>query len=325
MHSIGKKSLKEMLQELSHKDPHAMLYSAANGPYYYASFLEDEFLYHATPWRNLKHILAEGRLTAKKSILKPLGIDPILPDVLCFTTSKWRHLSGMPDFSIVTGFISNDCYLKIPFDDLKGLVKPVIYKLGLPDIEDMISNNATHMFPRLCLDLKRLARENGIPARKMSYFINSIFCEENEWRILGDLQLPKTTQVYVPSKHKKRVAQQLTQLPICIDAEIARMFYSTTTTRSIHHKIRSVIGHDSIAKTIKQIEISKNQLRLDDGTVVKVMAVLRDVPAENVEEIERRLALAQLYAYPLKEHKPSKTTDVVVQLKTTGPTIGVLS
>jgi len=324
MHKIGKKSLKEMLQELSHKDPHAMLYSTTNGPYYYAAFLEDEFLYHATPWRNLKHILDEGGLTAKKRHLNQLGVDPILPNVLCFTTSKWRHLSGMPEFSIITGYVSNDCYLKIPFNDVKDLVKPVIYKLSIQDLEDMISNNVTHMLPHLCLNLKQLAREKNIPKKKLPYFINSIFCEENEWRILGDLQLPKTTQVYVPSKHKKRVAQKLTQLPINIDTEIARLFYSTTTS-SIHRKIRSAIGHDDIANTIKQIEISKNQLRRDDGTVVKVMAVLKDVPAENVEEIKRRFALAQLNAYPLKGRRTNKTTDVVVQLKVTGPTIGVLS
>jgi hypothetical protein len=143
--------------------------------------------------------------------------------------------------------------------------------------------------------------------------------------MFGDLQLPKTTEVYVPSKHKKRVAQKLTLLSVNIDAEIARMLHSTTTTSLIHRKIRSAIGHDDVANTIKQIEISKNQLRRDDGTVVKAMAVLKGVPTENVEEIKRRFALAQLNAYPLKRRRTNKTTDVVVQLKTTGPTIGVLS
>ena len=291
--------------------------------YYYASFLEKDAVYHSTTWPRLKRILKTGHLASTREELNPVGADPLLPGVVCFTTSKWRHLSDLPTFSLISGVITNTCYLKIPFETVAKKIRPVLYKLTCAEVENFIREGENHLTQRFDMNLARLAKTVKIPQKKINYYLNTIFCEENEWRILTErFVLPPTTEVYVCNKYQLKLAKQLTQFPTFVDHDIAEIVVAANKRGTVKNRITHIFGNDKITKSINHIKILTSPVRRQNGSFVNVRAVLCGVPSKNADEIVHRANTAGLTVLVREKPLPKSSVDIEVDLKPVHPIIG---
>ena len=263
-----------------------------NRGYYFTSFLESPYLYHTTHWKRLKNILKEGFLAGNPTYLKNKKIHQLHPNMICFTTSKWRHLSNMPSLGWIGMLgITHVCYLKIPFKLLKDKVKPVIYKVSEHEIEDLLESGQAYYLATLTQREDKLKQEYGELYK--DYLYHTWFCE-NEWRMKADkFMLPPETEVYVSSYYQLKKAKTLTDLPVYLDHEIMHLRNRLEFPHRIRRKIVRVIGKDLTIHGIKgTISVHREPIRRPDGSTTKIHATLYDVTFLHGITIIKRLKKA---------------------------------
>jgi len=226
-----------------------------NKDYYITSFLEDGYLYHTTTWTSLRDILREGFLAGDPTYLKNKRVHQLHPHMICFTTSKWRHLSNLP----LPGWIgmvgiTHICYLRIPFPILKDRVKPVIYSLDEDEIRGLITGGHAYYLATLRQGGDGLREEYG---ELFKDYLYHTWYGENEWRMRGDkYPLPPETEVYVSTRHQLKVAQTLTGFPVHLDREIMELNDRLAVRNRVQRRIRRIVGED-LYKRIKAVEETK--------------------------------------------------------------------
>ena len=271
-----------------------------NKNYYFTSFLEGPFLYHTTYWKHLKNILKEGFLAGNPVYLKNKGIHQLHPNMICFTTSKWRHLSNMPSFGWIGMVgITHACYLKIPFKLLKDKVKPVIYKVSEYEIGELLKNGQAYYLATLTQREDKLKQEYG--ELYQDYLYTTWYCE-NEWRMKADkFMLPPETEVYVSSYYQLKKAKSLTDLPVYLDREIMHLRDRLDFPHRIRRKIVRTVGRDLAIHGIRgPIRVSREAIRRPDGSTAKVHATLYDVRYLHGITIIKRLEKAgfRVWVFP---------------------------
>jgi len=252
-----------------------------NDPLFITSFLEDEYLYHTTPWSRMKRILRDGFLTSNAHYLKRRRVRVLHEGMICFTTSKWRHLSNLPEFSVLFGFIHMDTYLRIPYDVLKRYgVKPVIYKVSLSDLEGIVASGHYYYLATLTHREDRLREMYG---EDFEDYLYRTWWVENEWRIKADrFDLPECTEVYVSSYHQRKVARQLTDLPVKIDHELMRLKQRVSIPDRIRRKMRRIVGKE-LYNSAKCVEVGKR----GELIVVRFWDIPRKEGARLIEKLEK--------------------------------------
>ena len=283
--------LRQLIQNV--KSEIAEVHAEINKPFYFCSFgLEDGYFYHTTYWKNLKGILRDGFLSGNPVYLKERGVRQFHPNMICFTTSKWRHLSNMPN-SMFFG-ITHDCYLKIPREELIGKVKPVIYEVNIYEIESIIEAGQYHYLATLTHDLDKLRRELGISKEDLPNYLYKTWFFENEFRMKADRYfLPETTEVYVSSYYQRRIAQKLTHLPVYVDKEIMKLKRKLSFRPRIRRKIRRIVG-DDLYRKIRYIEVYTRPEERPDGSKATIWVRLYDVRFLDAIPIVKRLKEAGL-------------------------------
>lgn len=191
----------------------------------------------------MKHILRDGFLTSNPHLLqeRTKGFKPLHRDMICFTTSKWRHLSNFSAFTMFLGYVGMDTYLKIPFEVLKAFgVKPIIYEVTVHDLEDIAEASQYYYLATLTHRKDKLIEKYG---DDFSDYLYRQWFLENEWRLKADrLELPERTEVYVTSYYQRRVARRLTNLPVKIDRELMRFKTLKDIPNRIKRKLRRILG-----------------------------------------------------------------------------------
>jgi len=287
-----------------------------NEPLYIYSCLEDPFLYHTTPFANLKKILRDGFLTGSPAYLTKYNINPLHPNLVCFTTNKWRHLSNMPDAVQWLG-ITHDCYLKIPFENLKTLVKPVIYTLDEHEIEQIILSDQYYYLTTLSCNLEALAKRLNLTQKELPNYLYNTWWIENEWRAQVErFKLPKNTVVYVSNPQQKIAVQKLTSLPVEVDVELYQLKREMEFPDRMIRRIIRIIGTDLYWRGTRFISISRQPVTRPDSTVATVHARICDVPFLHAITITRRLKNAGLKVWVRpKAWRHRSRADVEVDLK----------
>jgi hypothetical protein len=295
--------VQQLISELDNLKEGKKAVGELNTGYFITSILEDDYLYHTTYWERLKSILKDGFLCGNPLYLEGKGIKQKHPNMISFTTSKWRHLSDFPEMTSLLGAITHDCYLKIPFDVLKDKVKPVIYKLEVHEIEDMLKSGEAYYLSTITQNEQKLKAEYG---DDYSSYLYSVWFVEQEWRMKADrYQLPPETEVYVSSYYQLKKAKDLTHLPVYIDKEIMQIKTALNFKRNIKNRVIRIIGKDMYQHGISQIEISTNPIRNPSNNAeTKVHATLYDVKFLHGITIIKRLRKAGLtvwaYGHPWK-------------------------
>ena len=253
-----------------------------NGDYYVTSTLEDGYLYHMTTWKSLKNILRDGFISGNPAYLARKGIRQKHEGMVSFTTSKWRHLSDLPHLL----FAAKPCYLRIPFDALRDVAKPVVYRISAPELGDLIEGGCAYLFSTLTQNVEKLQKLYGADFERYLYHTWYV---ENEWRVKAErLPLPPETEVYVCSRHQLKVARQLTNLPVYLDLELMKFCRAVNEPYNKIQRIRRAVGADFFKK-IKYIDIRKGEVERPDGSVSVERAILYDVGFLDAQVIVRRL------------------------------------
>jgi len=304
--------LAELLKDLDNPPEAKTAALELNKGYYFTSFLEDEYLYHTTYWKTLKHILKEGFLTGNPTHLKNEKIHNLHPNMVCFTTSKWRHLSNLPDMIPFMG-MSNDCYFRFPFSILKDKVKPVIYAVNAYDIEKILENGHAYYLATLTQNEDKLKDEYGELFK--DYVYHTWYCE-NEWRTkLDRLPLPSETEVFVSSYYQLKVAKSVTNLPVYIDREIMDLKTALDFRPKINRKLGRIIGKDLFLSAVKHVDVHRQPIKRPDGSTVTLHATLYDVGFLNAITIVKRLQKAGLRVWITENRwKYSPYGDIEVDL-----------
>jgi ribulose bisphosphate carboxylase small subunit len=280
--------VQQLLEETFNPPEAKKVASELNKGYFITSTLEDDYLYHTTYWKRLKSILKDGFLSGNPKYLENKGVRQKHPNMISFTTSKWRHLSDLPDAVAFLG-LTHDCYLKIPFHLLKGKVKPVIYKIEAHEIENMLQNGEAYYLSTLTQKEEKLKAEYG---EDYPLYLYNTWIVEQEWRMKADFYpLPQETEVYVSSYYQKKIAETLTNLPVYIDKEIMKIKNIQNRTRNIRNRIIRIIGKD-LYEHVGQIDVSTTPIKRPDGTTAKIHATLYNVKYLHAIAIIKRLQKA---------------------------------
>jgi hypothetical protein len=262
-----------------------------NQGYYMTSFLEDDYLYHTTCWGRLKNILKEGFLTGNPVYLEQQKVHPLHPHMVCFTTSKWRHLSSLPDAVSFFG-LSLDCYLQIPYAGLKGRAKPVVYEITDHDIKSIFESDCAYHLASLTQNGDDLKAEYG---ELWPFYLYRVWWIENEWRIKTDnshFPLPPETEVFVSDYYQLKQAKRLTKFPVHLDRELMKLKDCLEEPGRITRRIDRVIGKELARIAVKHVAPSKNTIKRPDGSQPKLHATLYDVSYLNAITIVPRLRRA---------------------------------
>ena len=300
-------TLSELLQELGEPSEFERAADELNSGYFITSVLEDDFLYHTTYWQRLKSILLDGFLSGNPQYLASKGVRMKHANVVSFTSSKWRHLSDLPGIAGLT----HDCYLKIPYDALKDVVKPVIYKLSRRELEELLKGDGAHYLSTLTQNEEKLRREYG--GDYPLYLYNTWF-EEQEWRVKADrVHLPAETEVYVSSYYQLQKAKTLTDLPVYLDREIMLLKNISNFERNTVKRLLRIIGIDFYRHGVSHIAVHTNPVQTPDGGETSFHATLCDVRYLHAITIVKRLKNAGLQVWaegrPWK-HRPYATLKV---------------
>jgi len=278
--------IQQLLRETFNPPEAKKVASELNKGYFITSTLEDDYLYHTTYWKRLKSILKDGFLSGNPKYLENKGVRQKHPNMISFTTSKWRHLSDLPD--VFLG-LTHDCYLKIPFHLLKGKVKPVIYKIEAHEIENMLQNGEAYYLSTLTQKEEKLKAEYG---EDYPLYLYHTWIVEQEWRMKADFYpLPQETEVYVSSYYQKKIAETLTNLPVYIDKEIMEIKKIQNRPRNIRNRIIRIIGKD-LYEHVGQIDVSTTPIKRPDGTIAKIHATLYNVKYLHAIAIIKKLQKA---------------------------------
>jgi len=309
--------LKQLLQKMNSEI--AKVHAEINKPLYFYSFgLEDDYFYHTTSWKRLKSILKDGFLSGNPVYLENKGIRQLHPNMICFTTSKWRHLSNLPESPMIFSFgITHDCYLKIPKEELIDKVKPVIYEVEIHEIESIIDSGQYYYLATLTHDLESIMRKLGISKEDLPNYLYRIWYVENEFRMKADrYPLPETTEVYVSSYYQRRIAQKLTHLPVYIDREIMDLKEKLAFRPRIWRRIKRIVGKDLYRK-IRYIEVYDNRPEeRPDGSIATLWVRLYDVRFLDAIQIVKRLREAGLRVWiPAYAWKHRPYADLKVDFK----------
>jgi hypothetical protein len=195
-------------------------WKALQGETYFIANMETDyhqarFLYHTTLFQSLKCILKDGYITGSADEKRRHHATGSMHDgVVCFTTNPLRHLTNLPSFGIMLGWISHDVYFRFPWRVLSEQgAKPVAYKLTLPEMKDM----PTHLHSQFLSEEKA----KQMYGDDLDSFVYTTWVEENEWRIkTRHFALPPETEIFVSSPQQLRVVRALTSFPVTIDSAI---------------------------------------------------------------------------------------------------------
>jgi len=195
-------------------------WKALQGNTYFVANMETDyhlahFLYHTTLLSSLKCILKDGYITGSADEKKMHHATGSMHDgVVCFTTNPIRHLTNLPSFGIMFGWISHNVYLRFPWNTLlKKGVKPVAYRLTLPEIRELPAYLHGQLFSEE--KVRQLYGEN------LDRFVYTTWMEENEWRIkTRRFELPPETEIFVSSQQQLRAVRAVTSFPVMIDPAI---------------------------------------------------------------------------------------------------------
>jgi ribulose bisphosphate carboxylase small subunit len=280
--------IQQLLEETFNPPEAKKVASELNKGYFITSILEDDYLYHTTYWKRLKSILKDGFLSGNPKYLENKGVRQKHLNMISFTTSKWRHLSDLPDAVAFLG-LTHDCYLRIPFRILKGKVKPVIYRIEAHEIENMLQNGEAYCLSTLTQKEEKLKAEYG---EDYPLYLYHTWIVEQEWRMKADFYpLPQETEVYVSSYYQKKIAETLTNLPVYIDKEIMEIKKIQNRPRNIRNRIIRVIGKD-LYEHVGQMDVSTTPIKRPDGTIAKIHATLYNVKYLHAITIMKRLQKA---------------------------------
>jgi len=283
--------LSKLLQELGEPPEFKRVADELNSGYFITSVLEDDFMYHTTYWQRLKSILQDGFLSGNPQYLASKGVRMKHANVVSFTSSKWRHLSDLPG---ITG-LTHDCYLKIPYDALKSIVKPVVYKLSRLELESLLKDNGAHYLSTLTQNEEKLKGEYG---EDYPLYLYNTWFEEQEWRVRADrVYLPPETEVYVSSYYQLRKAKTLTGLPVYLDREIMLLKNISNFERNVVKRLVRIIGIDFYRHGVSHIAVHTNPVQTPDGWESRFHATLCDVRYLHAITIVKRLKNAGLQVW----------------------------
>jgi len=299
--------LSKLLQGLGEPPEFKRVADELNSGYFITSVLEDGFLYHTTHWQRLKSILRDGFLSGNPQYLASKGVRMKHANVVSFTSSKWRHLSDLPGIAGLT----HDCYLKIPYDALREIVKPVVYKLSWFELEQLLRDGGAYYLSTLTQKEEKLREEYG--EDYLLYLYNTWF-EEQEWRARADrVYLPPETEVYVSSYYQLRKAKTLTSLPVYLDREIMLLKNMSNFERNVVKRLVRIIGIDLYRHGVSHIAVHTNHVQTPGGGETAFHATLHDVRYLHAITIMKRLKNAGLQVWaegrPWK-HRPYATLKV---------------